>query len=94
MLILSLSRLYERIDVANFEFYLLIKHIYALCTTYQLSFPKHTPQISNFLNIIAGRIMKEITLLQAKFKDGKNLPYEFQSRLVALLPPGELVQRE
>uniref|UniRef100_A0A7E4VMR8 RNA-dependent RNA polymerase n=1 Tax=Panagrellus redivivus TaxID=6233 RepID=A0A7E4VMR8_PANRE len=96
----SLYRLATRINNANADLKRSIDNVYDICKIYRLGTVQladlvYKPNIGNYLKSHAYKVTCEIYILRDKFKGDVNtlpfnaLPYEFQSRLVALLPPND-----
>uniref|UniRef100_A0A7E4VDF6 DUF3800 domain-containing protein n=1 Tax=Panagrellus redivivus TaxID=6233 RepID=A0A7E4VDF6_PANRE len=98
----SITHLKNRIDAAISNHDRAINYVVVVYTIYQLNTVElnflEKPYSGVHLKEIAGNIRSKINILLSKFEGNKNktvsfkkLPYEFQNRLVALLPPRDLV---
>uniref|UniRef100_A0A7E4VMF3 FTH domain-containing protein n=1 Tax=Panagrellus redivivus TaxID=6233 RepID=A0A7E4VMF3_PANRE len=96
----SLYGLATRLDKANADLKSIIDDIHDICKSNGLgtTFIEliYKPNIGGYLRNIATSVTCEIYTLKRKFEGDDNklpfeaLPYEFQSRLVALLPPNDV----
>uniref|UniRef100_A0A7E4VPD8 ANK_REP_REGION domain-containing protein n=1 Tax=Panagrellus redivivus TaxID=6233 RepID=A0A7E4VPD8_PANRE len=100
ILLQSLVQIRKRILEANLKLVHLNDYLYVICTIYRddsLRTNLHNkPNTGVHLCCTAWNIISDIDLLRDKFEDiqpvpFQKLPYEFQSRLVALLSPRDLV---
>uniref|UniRef100_A0A7E4VNJ2 F-box domain-containing protein n=1 Tax=Panagrellus redivivus TaxID=6233 RepID=A0A7E4VNJ2_PANRE len=100
LLDLSLIRFKTRIVNARSNLFGILDQVVVECTILQLGSLQNDllskPNMGNQLARIATSIMGDIDVLREKFKGTetirfKKLPYEFQSRLVDLLPLSDLI---